>query len=208
MEKRTIEISINTAQKWYNSGNKALIALAKTAFTEDELNSNFKNITCFRDAVEALNLNYHNISKIAYDLAQVSKASSAMFKLNLVRRALHLCQKLEFDKGDIYYPFNPLTTKPKNFHNVLGEVKYKNTVYYILCEDVNIGVNNGISGFVGNDGGDTIASAGAQTSFLGCASKEIAEHFGKYFGMLITEAKFGDLKDFHILEYNLTKSDE
>lgn len=35
--------------------------------------------------------------------------------------------------------------------------------------------------------------------FLGCASKEIAEHFGKYFGMLITEAKYGDMVDFEII---------
>lgn len=36
--------------------------------------------------------------------------------------------------------------------------------------------------------------------FLGCASEEIAEHLGKYFGMLITEAKYGDMVDFEIIE--------
>lgn len=144
---------------------------------------------------------YNPEELMAYDLAQVSKASSAMFKLNLVRQALHLCHKLEFDKGDIYYPFNPLVTKPKNFSNVLGKVQYKDTVYYVLYEGVNLGVANGISGFVENDSGDTTASASAQTSFLGCANKEIAEHLSRYFGVLITEAKFGDLKDFSVLAY-------
>ncbi len=208
MEKRTIEISIDTAQKWYNSGNKALVALAKSVFTEAELNTNFKNIKCFRDAVIALNLDWTEMSNIAYDLTKVSKASSTMFELNIIRQALHLGNKLEFDKGDIYYPFNPLVAKPKNFSNVLGKVQYKDTVYYVLYESVNLGINNGISGFIKNDGGDTIASAGAQTSFLGCASKEIAEHFSKHFGMLITRAKFDDLKDFYVLAYNSTKSDE
>ena len=33
-----------------------------------------------------------------------------------------------------------------------------------------------------------------------CATKEIAKHFSKYFGMLITEAKYGDLPDFEIIE--------
>ena len=42
--------------------------------------------------------------------------------------------------------------------------------------------------------------ANANIGFLGCATKEIAKHFGKYFGMLITEAKFGDLPDFEIIE--------
>ena len=36
--------------------------------------------------------------------------------------------------------------------------------------------------------------------FLGCATEEIARHFSKYFGMLITEAKYSDLKDFEIVD--------
>ena len=35
--------------------------------------------------------------------------------------------------------------------------------------------------------------------FLGCASQEIAQHFGKYFGMLIVEAEYGDMIDFEII---------
>ena len=40
----------------------------------------------------------------------------------------------------------------------------------------------------------------SDSGFLGCATEEIARHFGKYFGMLITEAKYGDLKDFEIVD--------
>lgn len=42
----------------------------------------------------------------------------------------------------------------------------------------------------------------ANVGFLGCASKEIAQHFGEYFGMLITEAKYGDMVDFKIIKDN------
>lgn len=42
-------------------------------------------------------------------------------------------------------------------------------------------------------------SADTGIGFLGCASKKIAQHFGKYFGMLITEAKYGDMVDFEII---------
>ena len=45
-----------------------------------------------------------------------------------------------------------------------------------------------------------MGGARANIGFLGCASKEIAQHFGKYFGMLITETKYGDLSDFEIIE--------
>ena len=46
---------------------------------------------------------------------------------------------------------------------------------------------------------DGVGFANANIGFLGCASKEIAQHFGKYFGMTITEAKYGDLQDFQII---------
>ena len=45
-----------------------------------------------------------------------------------------------------------------------------------------------------------IAFADANSVFLGCVTKEIAKHFSKYFGMFITEAKYGDLPDFEIIE--------
>ena len=54
---------------------------------------------------------------------------------------------------------------------------------------------------MGNFGsGYGVGGANARFGFLGCATKEIAEHFGKYFGMLITEAKYGDIVDFEIIE--------
>ncbi len=206
MEKRTIEISLDDARKWYDSGNESLRILIRSVFTEAELNTNYKNITCVRDAAEALGLDWLDVSSTAYNLAKISKASSAMFKINIVRQALHLCKTLKFDKGDVYYPFNPLVTQPKRYSSeVIGKVKYKGTIYFVLFEYANLGANYGISGFTTCD---KMASASAQTSFLGCASKEIAEHFGKYFGVLITEAKFGDFKDFSIISYNKTKSDE
>ena len=45
-----------------------------------------------------------------------------------------------------------------------------------------------------------MGGANARFGFLGCATKEIAEHFGKYFGILITEAKYGDMVEFEIIE--------
>ena len=42
--------------------------------------------------------------------------------------------------------------------------------------------------------------ANAAIGFMGCASEEIAQHLSRYFGMLITEAKYGDLDGFEIIE--------
>lgn len=46
---------------------------------------------------------------------------------------------------------------------------------------------------------DGVGHADAAIGFLGCANPEIAQHLGKYFGMLITEAKYGDMVDFEII---------
>lgn len=54
------------------------------------------------------------------------------------------------------------------------------------------------SGYVYGSG-DGVGSTYTNIGFLGCANEEIAQHFGKYFGMLITEAKYADMVNFEIL---------
>lgn len=45
----------------------------------------------------------------------------------------------------------------------------------------------------------------ANFGLLGCVSEEIAVYFGKHFGMLITEAKYGDTIDFEIISDHYQK---
>lgn len=105
----------------------------------------------------------------------------------------------------IWYPQNPFITKDSiwcrdeiesNKIEVVGKFKSNGEVYRVLswtscfCGE-GLGLFNQSNGL-----GNGYASSG----FLGCAIKEIAEHFGKYFGMLITEAKYGDIVDFEIVE--------
>lgn len=54
-------------------------------------------------------------------------------------------------------------------------------------------VNSGLGGFNYQTG---ICKCRNEVSLLGCATKEIA----KYFGMLITTAKYAD-KDFEVIEF-------
>ena len=68
--------------------------------------------------------------------------------------------------------------------------------YNVLSGDATDGVNAGLGNFNPNIG---VGFAANNLGFLGCASKEIAQHLGKYFGMLITEAKYGDMVDFEII---------
>lgn len=210
MEKRNITVTLNKAKEWFNSGNATLKEIALQAFDKDELTYNFKNITTFKKACEALCLNYDNMACMVRKIATISKASAAMFKLNIIRKALNLGQDLHLTKNPkdsyIYYPYNPFITKSSTYckseinsgkMEVIGKIKSEGEEYNVLDGYATLGVNTALGGFTFYD---EVGFADASIGFLGCASKEIAQHFGKYFGMLITEAKYGDMVDFEIIE--------
>lgn len=207
---RNITITLEKAREWYNSGNTSLKEVALQAFDENELISNFRDITTFRKACDALNINYNTVSIIINRMIKFSKASAAMFKLNIIRKALNLGQDLHFIKSPenshIYYPYNPFTIKNSTYYEddvnsgkmeVIGRIKNDGIVYDVFggCADY-----YGYPGLGDFRPHDNVGFANASDGFLGCASQEIAQHFGKYFGMLITEAKYGDLVDFKIIE--------
>ena len=209
MEKRNITVTLNKAKEWFNSGNATLKEIALQAFDKDELTYNFKNITTFKKACEALGINYNAMFHITKSIATISKASAAMFKLNIIRKALNLGQVLHLTKDPkdsyIYYPYNPFITNNSTYYKseinsgkmeVIGKIKSEGEEYNILG---GFAIAGG-AGFGNFCSGYGVGVANARFGFLGCATKEIAEHFGKYFGMLITEAKYGDIVDFEIIE--------
>ena len=212
MEKN-ISVTLEKAREWYNSGNATLKEIALQAFDKDELTFNFKTITTFRKACEALRLNYGDMTCMARKIATFSRASAAMFKLNIIRKALNLGQDLHLTKDPrgsyIYYPYNPFITKSSTYYDseiisgrmeVIGKIKSEGEEYNVLSGSANNGGLTGLGYFNSNDG---VGRTNAGIGFLGCANKEIAQHLGKYFGMLITEAKYGDIVDFEIRSYVL-----
>ena len=209
-EKTTLEVTLDEAREWYNSNNDTLKKIALQAFNKEKLAYNFKDITTFKKACEVLGLNYDVISIVTKDIFTFSKASAAMFKLNIIRKALNLGHGLYLTKDPedsyTYYPCNPFVTKSSICYEsdinsgkmeVIGKIKSKGEEYNVLGGDAGNGGHAGLGRFGSGDG---VGSAHASVGFLGCANKEIAQHLGKYFGMLITEAKYGDLADFEIIE--------
>ena len=206
---KKIDLTLDEARELYNSDNETMIKLALRAFSKDELTYNFKNITTFKKACEVLGLNYDDVFYITRNIAIISKASAAMFKLNIIRKALNLGQDLHLAKDQedsyIYYPYNPFVTKNSTYYNsdinlgkmeVIGKIKSKGEEYNVLGGHAYDGGSAGLGRFHSNYG---VGFATAVVGFLGCANKEIAQHLGKYFGMLITEAKYGDMVDFEII---------
>ena len=213
MEERNITVTLNKAKEWFNSGNATLKEIALQAFSKEELNRfDFTKIKTFEDALTALG--YKESTKVYIrntinDISMYSRASAAMTKLNIIRKALNLGQDLHLTKGPkdsyIYYPYNPFVTKSSTYYKseinsgkmeVIGKIKSEGEEYNVLG-GIALDGGAGLGRFYSGTG---VGNADANFGFLGCATKEIAEHFGKYFGMLITEAKYGDIVDFEIIE--------
>ena len=214
MEERNITVTLNKAKEWFNSGNATLREIALQAFSEEELNRfDFTKIKTFEDALTALGYKESTkayIRNTINDISMYSKASAAMTKLNIIRKALNLGKDLHLTKDPkvsyIYYPYNPFITKSSTYYKreinsgimkIIGKIKSEGEEYNVLG---NSAINGGPAGLGGFTFYDEVGFTDASIGFLGCATKEIAQHFGKYFGMLITEAKYGDMVDFEIIE--------
>ena len=208
----TFDVTLSKAREWYNSGNKTLKEIALKAFLENELNPHpYSEIKTFEDAVKALGMNLQLELTIVEDIEKESKASAAMFKLNIVRKALNLGQDLHLTKNpedsEIYYPYNLFVTENSIYYErelksgrmeVIGRIKNEEEEYYVIGGSArDCGGLAGLGSFYSIDG---IGYAAANIGFLGCANKEIAQHLSRYFGMLITESKYGDMFDFEVIE--------
>lgn len=213
---RTIPLSLREAKQWYKSDNDTLKKLALRVFTEEELVDSFVNIKSFKDACKVMNLNYNDMIKIITDISVISKASAAMFKLNIIKEALNFGKDLHLIKdpkdSHIYAPFNPIMTTDSSYYKkelkankieIIGAIKYEGISYKVLSgSSTDYSNTTGLGCFISDT---RIGITEGNFAFLGCATKEIAEHFNKYFGMLIIEAKYGDLADFEIVDqkYNI-----
>ena len=112
----------------------------------------------------------------------------------------------------IYYPYNPFVTNSSTYYKsdinsgkmeVIGKIKSEGEEYNVLGGYAFGGDSAGLGFFYSPYG---VGHAYSDFGLLGCANKEIAQHLSRYFGMLITEAKYGDMVDFEILDFVKTKN--
>lgn len=214
MQERNITVTLEKAKEWYNSGNATLKEVALQAFSKEELNPfDFTKIKTFEDAKEALgysNAEWGLLNDTLDDLKSFSKASAAMFQLNIIRRALNKGYNLHLIKDAkkqdyTWYPYVRFCTADcdefdedlsKGSLQIIGRFTYEGTAYNVVAGDCYTGEREGLGNF---NPGDGVGFAKASTGFLNCASDEIAEHFGLHFGMLIMQAMYGDLEGFEIV---------
>ena len=208
---KKIDLTLDEARELYKGGNKTVKEFVLRVFSEDELSENyFTKIKSFEDAMTVLGMSVDDGNAIVSTIKETSKASAAMYKLNIIRKALNLGQDLHFTKNPedsyIYYPYNPFVIKSSTYYNsdinsgkmeIIGKIKTEGKEYNVLGGDA---FDGGLAGLGDFDSVGDVGTTGANVGYLGCANEDIAKHFGKYFGMLITESKYGDMIDFNIIE--------
>ena len=118
---RNISITLEKAQEWYNSGNDSLKEIALQAFNENELKFDFRKIKSLSDACSVLGLDYNVILSETCYMKSISRASAAMFNLNIIKKALNLGKELSFTKNPedsyICYPFNPIIRRDSIYYS-------------------------------------------------------------------------------------------
>lgn len=205
METRNVNVTLEKAKEWYTKGGD-LKEVALQAFTEEELKyPDFRNIVTFEDACTALGISTSCISPLTTVLTIIqghmksySKASVAILKLNIIRQALNLGYKMDFKKGTIWYPYTPAIL-PNNLYCKdsceveVAKVKIGCDTFTLLGGRAHYGTGAGLGAFNSYLG---VAYSDPFVGFLGCATKEIAQHMGKHFAKLIFEAKYGDTVDY------------
>lgn len=208
MQERNIAVTLEKAKEWYNSDNATLKEVALQAFSEKELKVfDFTKVKTFEDAKEALgysNVEWNFLKNTLDDLKSFSKSSAAMFKLNIIRRALNKGYDLHLTKNAdgqncTWYPCFRFAPKDSTYYDdelrsgeykKLGKISSEGVTYDVLGGDADVGGHTGLGSFGSCFG---IGYVYAFIGFLGCATEEIAKHFGEYFGMLIMEAMYGDM---------------
>lgn len=198
METRNIAVTIEKAKEWYYSSDQSLKEVALQAFSKEELEvTHFSKITCFEDVCSVLRLNYFEEFDTYGKIATVSKAAAASYKLNLIRRALNLGQKMSLVEGNVWYPHTPFVAEKNSYNRdswgrKVAKFKYEGDIYCIFLR-AEVSSAEGLGSLDPYSGA---CYSYTSTGFLGCATEEIAEHFGRCFCREIFEAKYGDLIDY------------
>ena len=197
METRNVTLTLEKAREFYNSGNAALKEIALQAFTLEELTTpKFTDIMTFGDACLALKM---DMNKVECDLnnltcleGSLGKHLKAIYKLDIIRKALNGDWKPKMAEDSIYYPLvrlypdgNKAKEVARNNSWAVKETFKANGEKYSMVGGDYRRCDYGLIRF-GLGYGEIYTRIG----LLGCKSKEIAEHMSRYFSKELFEATY------------------
>lgn len=198
METRNVTLTLEKAKEFYNSGNAALMEVALQAYTKEELTiPKFENIKTFEDACKYLGLNMDFVNFALCNMENIEggfgKHLTAIYKMDIIRKALNGDWKPSLVKGKVFYPFVRFypANKAKDAADSngwkLGPSFMTDGEKYTLVGGgssyYSCGV--GVGGFCMG-----VGHVNAYAGLLCCKSEEIARHMSRYFMKEIFEAVY------------------
>lgn len=198
METRNVTLTLQKAKEFYNSGNAALKEVALQAFTKEELTApKYTDIKEFEDAVQALGM---DMSDVEYDINGLNSVEGglgahlvAVYKLDIIRKAVNKGHKLSLTEGRVYYPYVRFYSAGSSAREAassngwkLGETfKADGKKYTLVGGDYSHSCSEGLA-FFSSGYGAVLPYLG----LLGCATEEIAKNMSRYFSKEIFEATY------------------
>ena len=196
METRNVTLTFEKAKEFYNSGNAALKEIALQAYTKEELTiPKFENIKTFEDACKYLGLNMDFVNFVLCNMENIEggfgKHLTAIYKMDIIRKALNGDWKPSLVQGYIYYPCVRLYPTGQKARKAVSSCKLGESFiadgkrYTLVSEGYSFRYVGCIANF---DYG--FGWVRPFLGLLGCKSKEIAEHMSRYFAKEIFEAGY------------------
>ena len=128
------------------------------------------------------------ISNVIPDEIQANKQLCAMYKMQIVRKAVNLGHTFNLISGDIYYPYVRFINKSdidrkifRNESKVL-DFNYKNKPFTLVGGRAYYGTDAGLGCF---NSSDSVGHFNADFGLFACYNEKIACHMSKYFAALI-----------------------
>lgn len=152
---------------------------------------NIKNLIDVKQALKISDSEWDSINNISITEAKYSALVA------LIRKALHIGIDTSLWNGCYYFPYfymgkseNMKGCTSYNCENIIvKEPDPTGETHLSVCGGAFPGSYEGLASF---DGIILAGGARADVGAVGCVSKEIAIHFGKYFGFFILKSWYGD----------------
>ena len=196
MEKRNVEITLDTAKKWYYGDDESLKEVALQAFTKDELEEkHWKRITTIKDAVDYLIKKgmCKNLITEYVNLYSHQPYIAKVLEYQIVVAALTNNEERHLTTGDRWFPIVQFC-RPQDRKNCwgnvyIGTIKSEGKIYDVVGGNAPYSGSTGLGSFYSPAG---VSNSGSYLGFRSVsASREIAEHISKYFGKLLFEVHYG-----------------
>lgn len=194
MDKRTVEVSLQTAREWYRSGNKALKEVALQAFSEEELTrKSFRDIKTVEDALQYLRDNNMCEDLISeYQAAECGSYSEKICEYRIVVAALTNNEERKLKTGDCWFPVVQFCEigKEKNCwgNKRIGIIEHDGKKYAVVGGSASSGTFAGLGYFHSYNG---VSYSWTHVGFRSVSSKEIAQYISEQFGRLLFEVHYG-----------------